>query len=101
MCFVLEKATRGGGVILLIQKHFAIIKSTCLSFGLTQAIYCDGEFIFYNIICLRTICVNHSLNSELAYSLSVFSALESVIANSPILPMVDLNLTIGLLNCLL
>ena len=53
--------------------------------------------MLYNITCTRIICVYRPPNFELAYSLSFFSALVSVIAslktNSPILLMGDFNLT--------
>ena len=41
--FRFDRATRDGGVMLLLHKNFAIIKSSCLSFGPIQAIYCDVE----------------------------------------------------------
>ena len=53
--------------------------------------------MFYNITCTRLSCVYRPPNSELAYSLSFFAALESVIApiktNLPILFMRDFNRT--------
>ena len=92
-----DRATRGDGVILLIHKNFAIIKSACLSFDPIQAIYCDVECMFYNFASTRIICVYHLPNCEQAYSLSFFPVLESVIApyktNLPILLIGDFNLT--------
>ena len=95
--FRFDRATRGGGLMLLIHKNFTIIKSACLSFGSIQAIYCDVECMFYDFTSTRIICVYRPPNCELAYSFSFFSTLESVIApfktNLPIFLMEDLNLT--------
>ena len=55
--FLFERATRGGGLMLLIHKNFAIIKSACIPFGSIQAIYCDVECMFYNFTSTRIICV--------------------------------------------
>ena len=51
--FHFDRVTRDGGVMLLIDTNFAIIKSACLSFGSIQCIYCDVECMFYNITCTR------------------------------------------------
>ena len=93
----LNKPSKGGGVLLLINSNFNIISSICLSFGPIQVLLCDVANIIDAFALTRFLCIYRPPSYDMASALSFLTALETVIAplkaHFPVLVMGAFNLT--------
>ena len=92
-----DRPSKAGGVLLLIIAKYKIINLICVMFGSIQVLQSDVACIVHNFAMTRFVCVYRPPNTNLASSISVFSALETDLtpfkANFPIILIVDFNLT--------